>query len=117
MSEVILNEISLSSNPAVFKELLFKFGKVVVVVDKIENDLTMTCSLGEKLIAEPGRLPISAAKRYIIGINKQLIYSKVKQKRDKSKIYVLGIGEVPISDILIWCNAKKCNKGYDIRNS
>jgi hypothetical protein len=36
-----------------------------------------------------------------------LIYSKVKQKRDKSVIYVLGVGEVQIKDILIWCNARK----------
>jgi hypothetical protein len=107
MSVVRLNETFLSINPAVFKELLFKFGKVVVVVDKIENDLTMTCSFGEKLIAEPGRPTISAAKRYIIGINNQLFYSKVTQKRDKSRIYVLGFGEVRINDIIIWCNTKK----------
>jgi hypothetical protein len=93
--------------PLVFKELLFKFGKVVVILDKLENDLSRTCQLGEKLIAEPGRPSISAPKRYIIGLNGKLIYSKAMQKRDKSKIYVLGIGEVLINDIIIWCNAKK----------
>jgi len=107
MSIVRLYETTLSCTPAKFKDLLFRFGKVVVVVDKIENDLSKTCCLGEKLIAEPGRLPLSAAKRYIIGLNGKLIYSKVMQKRDKSKIYVLGIGEVPINEILILCNAKK----------
>ena len=84
-----------------------KYGKVVVVVDEIENDLSRTCRIGEKLIAEPGRPVISAAKRYIIGINNKLIYSRVIQKRDKSVIYVLGVGEVQIKDILIWCNARK----------
>ena len=66
------------------------------MVDKLENDYSRTCTNGEKLIAEPGRPQISAAKRYIIGIGNRLIYSKVMQKRDKSKIYVLGIGEVAI---------------------
>lgn len=107
MSVVRLYETTLSCKPSEFKELLYKFGKVVVVIDKIENDLTRTCRIGEKLIAEPGRPVISAAKRYIIGINNMLIYSKVKQKRDKSVIYVLGVGEVQIKDITIWCNARK----------
>ena len=107
MSVVRLYETTLSCKPSKFKELLFKYGKVVVVVDEIENDLSRTCRIGEKLIAEPGRPVISAAKRYIIGINNKLIYSKVKQKRDKSVIYVLGVGEVQIKDILIWCNARK----------
>ena len=107
MSVVRLYETTLSCKPSKFKELLFKYGKVVVVVDEIENDLSRTCRIGEKLIAEPGRPVISAAKRYIIGINNMLIYSKVKQKRDKSVIYVLGVGEVQIKDILIWCNARK----------
>lgn len=107
MSVVRLYETTLSCNPTEFKEILYKFGKVIVVVDKIENDLSRTCRIGEKLIAEPGRPVISAAKRYIIGINNMLIYSKVKQKRDKSVIYVLGVGEVQIKDILIWCNARK----------
>jgi hypothetical protein len=107
MSVVRLYETTLSCKPTEFKKLLFKFGKVVVVVDKIENDLSRTCRIGEKLIVEPGRPIISAAKRYIIGINNKLIYSKVMQKRDKSVVCVLGIGEVLIKDILIWCNARK----------
>ena len=107
MSVVRLYETTLSCKPSEFKELLYKYGKVIVVVDEIENDLSRTCRIGEKLIAEPGRPVISAAKRYIIGINNMLIYSKVKQKRDKSVIYVLGVGEVQINDILIWCNARK----------
>jgi hypothetical protein len=107
MSVVRLYETTLSCKPSEFKELLYKYGKVIVVVDEIENDLSRTCRIGEKLIAEPGRPVVSAAKRYIIGINNKLIYSKVKQKRDKSVIYVLGVGEVQINDILIWCNARK----------
>ena len=107
MSVVRLYETTLSCKPSEFKELLYKYGKVIVVVDEIENDLSRTCRIGEKLIAEPGRPVVSAAKRYIIGINNKLIYSKVKQKRDKSVIFVLGVGEVQINDILIWCNARK----------
>lgn len=107
MSTVRLNEMPLSGKPEDFKSLLQRFGKVVVMVDKLENDYSRTCTNGEKLIAEPGRPQISAAKRYIIGIGDKLIYSKVMQKRDKSKIYVLGIGEVAIDDIKIWCNARK----------
>lgn len=107
MSIVRLNETNLSCDPTEFKELLLRFGKVVVIVDKLENDYSRTCKLGEKLIAEPGRPNISAAKRYIIGMKGKLIYSRVMQKRDKSKIYVLGIGEIPLCDVLIWCNAKK----------
>lgn len=97
----------LSGKPEVFKSLLQRFGKVVIVVDKLENDYSRTCTSGEKLISEPGRPKISAAKRYVIGIGDRLIYSKVMQKKDKSKIYVLGIGEVAINDIIIWCNARK----------
>ncbi len=107
MGVIRMNETALSCNPKEFKDLLFKFGKVIVVVDKIENDYSRTCQLGEKLIAEPGRPPFSAAKRYIIGLKDKLIYSRVTQKRDKSKFYVLGIGEVALCDVIIWCNAKK----------
>ena len=107
MSIVRLYETTLSCNPMEFKELLLRFGKVVVVVDNLENDFSRTLQLGEKLIAEPGRPTISAAKRYIIGMKGKLIYSRVMQKRDKSKIYVLGIGEILLSDVQIRCNAKK----------
>jgi hypothetical protein len=107
MAAIRMYETALSCNPKEFKDLLLKFGKVVVVVDKLENDYSRTCQLGERLIAEPGRPPISAAKRYIIGLKDQLIYSRVMQKHDKSKFYILGIGEVDLNDILIWCNAKK----------
>ncbi len=107
MATVRLNEMPLSGNPEEFKSLLQRFGKVVVIVDKIDNDYSRTCMIGEKLLVEPGHPHISAAKRYIIGIGDRLIYSKVMQKRDKSKIYVLGVGEVAINDIAIWCNARK----------
>ena len=107
MSTVRLNEMLLSGKPEDFKSLLQRLGKVVIVVDKLENDYSRTCSIDDKLIVEPGRPQISAAKRYVIGIGDRLIYSKVMQKRHKSKIYVLGIGEVAINDITIWCNARK----------
>lgn len=107
MSTVRLYEMLLSGKPEVFKSLLQRFGKVVIAVDKLENDYSRTCKNGEKLLVEPGRPQISAAKRYIIGIGDRLIYSKAMQKRDKSKIYVLGIGEVAINEITIWCNARK----------
>ena len=107
MSTIRLNEMLLSGKPEEFKSLLQRFGKVIVVVDQLENDYSRSCSIDDKLIAEPGRPQISAAKRYIIGIGDRLIYSQVMQKRDKSKIYVLGIGEVTINDIIIWCNARR----------
>ena len=107
MSTVRMNEMPLSGKPEDFKSLLQRFGKVVIVVDKLENDYSRTCKNGEKPIVEPRRPQISAAKKYIIGIGDRLIFSKVMQKRDKSKIYVLGIGEVVIGDITIWCNTRK----------
>jgi hypothetical protein len=38
MVAIRMYETALSCNPKEFKDLLFKFGKVVVVVDKLEND-------------------------------------------------------------------------------
>lgn len=107
MSTVRLYEMPLSGKPEEFKSLLQRFGKVIIAVDKLENDYSRTCKNGDKLIVEPGRPQISAAKRYVIGLGDRIIYSKVMQKRDKTKIYVLGIGEVAINDIIIWCNARR----------
>lgn len=107
MIQALSNMIPLSSSPELFKEVLLKYGKVIIKVDKIENDYTRTCKLEELIIVEPGSPVISAARRYVVGIGERLLYCKVKQKRNKSVIYILGIGEVKISDITIWCNAKK----------
>ena len=102
-----LNVIKLSDKPEVFKSLIYKCGKAVVEVDNLASDYTLTCNLGDRLLAEPGRPQISTSKRYIIGIGDRLIYSRVMQKKKKNIIYILGIGEVAIGDIVFWCNAKK----------
>ena len=107
MSVVSLCETTLGSNPAKFKELLFRYGKVVVVVDKIENDLTRSCQLGERILAEPSRPPISATRRYIIWYKNKLIYCKIMRTRKNAIWNILGIGEVNADDIKFWCNAKK----------
>lgn len=101
------NMIPLSSSPMMLKDVLFMYNKAIIRVDKLENDYTRTCQLEEQIVAEPSSPIISAARRYIVGIGDRLLYCKVKQKRNKSAIYILGIGEVKISDIKIWCNAKK----------
>ena len=107
MIQALNNMIPLSSSPEMLKNALFKYGKVILRVDKLDNDYTRTCKYDEKLVVEPSSPIISAARRYVIGINGRLLYCKVKQKRNKSVIYILGIGEVKISDITIWCNATK----------
>lgn len=97
----------LSSRPEELKEELFSKGRAIVEVDILENDLTRTCELGQLLVVEPGRPPFSAAKRYIVGINNKIVYTKLKQKQRKDKVYILGIGEVNVDDLIFWCNAKK----------
>ena len=101
------NMIPISSSPEMFKEVLLKYNKVIIRVDNLENDYTNSCKPEELIIVEPGRPVISATKRYIIGIGNRLLYCRAIQKRNKSVIYILGIGEMKISDIIIWCNAKK----------
>ena len=97
----------LSSRPEELKEEVFSKGRAIVEVDKLENDLTRTCGLGQLLVVEPGRPPFSAAKRYIVGINNKLVFTRLKQKYRKDKVYILGIGEANINDLTFWCNAKK----------
>lgn len=109
MIVALSNMIPLSSSPEMLKELLNKYDNVIIQVDKLDNDYTRTCKLEELIVVEPSSPIISAARRYVIGIDGRLLYCKVKQKRNKSVIYILGIGEVKISDITIWCNAKKLN--------
>ncbi len=104
------NKIPISSKPELLKTCLLKYGKAIIKVDKLDNDYTRTCKLEELIVVEPSSPKISAARRYVIGIGDRLLYCRAKQKRDKSVIYILGIGEVKISDLIIWCNAKKLNK-------
>lgn len=94
--------------PESFKDMLCKYDRVLIEVDSLENDFTRCCKIGDILIAEPGSPKILATNRYIIGIGKRLIYSKVmQQKKNRNCIVILGIGEAPIDDIVIWCRAKK----------
>lgn len=99
--------IPISSSPEMFKEVLHKYNKVIIKVDNLANDYTKSCKLKGLIVAEPGSPIISASKRYIIGIDNKLLYCKVMQKKNKSVVYILGIGEMNINDIKIWCNAKK----------
>ena len=101
------NMIPISSSPEMFKEILLKYNKVIIRVDNLKNDYTHSCKPDELIVVEQGRPIISASKRYIIGIGNRLLYCKAMQKRNKSVIYLLGIGETKISDIKILCNAKK----------
>ena len=107
MIVALSNMIPLSSRPKMLKELLFKYDNVILRVDKLENDYTRTCQLNEQILVEPSSPKISAARRYVVGIGEDIIFCKVRQKRNKSVIYIQGMGEVKISDITIWCNATK----------
>ena len=98
----------ISNGPEILKDLLFKYGRVIVEMDKIENDYTRSCKYGDILIVEPGSPKVTAAKRYVVGIGNRLICCRAMQdKRNKDSLIILGLGEVAISDIVIWCNAKK----------
>ena len=107
MAKEIPFRIKLSSKPELMKSIVLTSGKAIIEVDTLENDYTRTCNLGDLLIVEPGRPQISAAKRYVVGIGDRMIYCKITQRRDKSKVYILGFGETNITDIVFWCNAKK----------
>jgi len=99
--------IKISGNPELFRDLVLGSGKAIVEVDTLDNDYTRTCSLGDKIIVEPSHPPISATRRYMIWYDNKMIYSKIKKTRKNTKWIILGIGEVNVSDIKFWCNAKK----------
>ena len=101
------NGIKLSSKPELLRDVVLSAGKVIVEVDKLSNDYTRTCVKGDLLVVEPGRPPISATKRYVVWYGRKLIYCKILKTRDAAKWNILGIGEVNVSDIKFWCNAKK----------
>ena len=101
------NRIKLSSKPDFIRNAVLSAGKVIVEVDSLANDYTRTCVKGDLLVVEPGCPPISATKRYIVWYGRKFIYCKIMKTRDVSKWNILGIGEVNVSDIKFWCNAKK----------
>ena len=99
--------IKISGNPKRLKELVFGTGKAFVEVDTLDNDYTRTCSIGDIIIVEPSNPPISATRRYMLWYGDRIIYSKIKKPKKNTKWIILGIGEVNVSDIKFWCNAKK----------
>lgn len=101
------NRIKLSSKPEFIRDVVLSAGKAIVEVDRLANDYTRTCVKGDLLVVEPGRPPISASKRYVVWYGRKLIYCKIMKTRDVAKWNILGIGEVDVSDIKFWCNAKK----------
>jgi ribosomal protein S17 len=100
-------KIRISSKSEQLREIVLSAGKAIVEMDSLDNDYTHTCSIGDIIMVEPGRPPISATKRYMVWYKNMLIYCKIKLMKDPSKWNILGIGEVNVSDIHFWCNAKK----------
>lgn len=99
--------IKISDKPEKLRDLVLSTGKAIVEMDKLDNDYTRTCSIGELIVVEPSRPPISATRRYIAWYKNKLIYCKIMRTRKDTKWNILGIGEVDVSDIKFWCNAKK----------
>ena len=101
-------KIKFTSSPEMLKILLDKYDSVLVEVDSTENDLTRTCKIGDSLIVKPDRPKITLAKKYVIGIYNKLFFCHLtKESRKKDRLIVFGLGEVPLSDIVIWCHAKR----------
>lgn len=101
------NSILFSSKPEQLRELILSAGKAMIKIDSLDNDYTHTCSIGDLIIVEPSRPPISATKRYIVWYIDRLIYCKIMRTRKNTKWNIQGIGEVSTNDIKFWCNAKK----------
>ena len=99
--------MKISDDPEKLKTIMLCTGKAIVEIDCLDNDYTHTCSVGDLIMVEPSRPPISATRRYIAWYNNKLIYCKIMRTRDNSKWNILGIGEVNVCDIKFWCNAKK----------
>ena len=99
--------IKISGSPDKLKSMVLSTGKAIVEIDRLDNDFTHTCSVGEFIKVEPSRPPISATRRYIAWYKDRLIYCKIMRTRSNLKWNILGIGEVNVNDILFWCNAKK----------
>lgn len=100
-------KMKISEKPEKLKTFILCTGNAIVEMDSLDNDYTHTCSIGDIIMVEPSRPPISATKRYMVWYKNMLIYCKIKLMKDPSKWNILGIGEVNVSDIHFWCNAKK----------
>ena len=99
--------IKISENPEKLRAKILGSSQAIVEIDSLNNDYTHTCHLGDYIVVEPSRPPISATRRYMVWYKDMLIYCKIKRLKDASKWNILGIGEVNVSDIHFWCNAKK----------
>lgn len=107
--------MKISDDPEKLKTIIMCTGKAIVEIDCLENDYTRTCSVGDLIMVEPSRPPISATRRYIAWYKNILIYCKIMRTRNNSKWNILGIGEVNTSDIKFWCNAKNVSKLLALR--
>jgi hypothetical protein len=103
------NRIPISSKPEQLREFVLNVGKAMVEVDNLDHDYTHTCSVGDIIMVEPSRPPISATRRYIVWYQNKLIYCKIMRTRNDAKWNILGIGEVNVCDVKFWCNTKKKN--------
>ena len=100
-------KMKISDDPEKLKTFILCTGKAIVEMDSLDNDYTHTCSVGDLIMVEPSRPPISATRRYIVWYQNMLIYCKIMRTRRDTKWNILGIGEVDVCDIKFWCNAKK----------
>ena len=86
MANHLTATIKISSKPETLKTLLFKYGRVIVEMDKIENDYTRSCKYGDLLIVESGSPKVTKAKRYVVGINDKLIYCRSEYQLETFEI-------------------------------
>lgn len=106
ITKMLIVKTKFTSSPEMLKSLLSKYGRVGIEVNRTENDLTRTCKIGDLLIVMPDKPKITMAKKYIIGIGDKLFFCHLaKEPRKKDTLIVFGIGEIPVSDIVIWCHA------------
>jgi len=107
--------IKISGNPERLKTNILENGSALVEIDSLDNDYTHTCHLGDYIVVEPSRPPISATRRYMVWYQNKLIYCKIKRTRDLSKWNILGIGEINVCDIHFWCNARNVSRLLALR--
>ena len=99
--------IKISSKPEALKDLLFNNDRIIVEIDSVENDYTRTCAIGDRLLIEPDKPTRRGVRPFVVGIGDSIICCKVMQSSRKRNILtILGMGDVPISDIVIWCSVK-----------
>lgn len=73
--------IKISENPEMLKKLVLNSGRAIVEIDTLANDYTHTCSVGDKILVEPSRPPISATRRYVAWYDNRLIYCKIMRTK------------------------------------